>query len=195
LPRTEQPLRYPGQYADQGTGLHYNTFRYYDPEIGRFISHDPIGLAGGKNLYSYAPNPESWRDPLGWAAGDAVTATFEIGGKVFSGTNPTARTPRTPGTTLPGLRGPNTSRADMHAEIEAMMKAHDSGAKGGKGVLTIEGLEACARCKGDIKTVARALELDELTVKNNGKTVKFIGKALNKVKQGGLGWQPKGKAC
>ncbi|BBA36805.1 core protein [Methylocaldum marinum] len=48
---TDCPLRYPGQYADDETGLHYNTFRYYDPEIGRFISQNPIGLEGGLNLY------------------------------------------------------------------------------------------------------------------------------------------------
>lgn len=60
-----QPLRYPGQYCDRETGLHYNTYRYYDPECGRFTTQDPIGLAGGLNLYQYAPNPLSWIDPLG----------------------------------------------------------------------------------------------------------------------------------
>jgi RHS repeat-associated protein len=60
-----QPLRYQGQYFDAETGLHYNRFRYYDPDAGRFVSHDPIGLAGGVNLYQYAPNPLSWIDPLG----------------------------------------------------------------------------------------------------------------------------------
>ncbi|WP_230960409.1 RHS repeat-associated core domain-containing protein [Burkholderia pseudomultivorans] len=64
--RTDQPLRYAGQYADDSTGLHYNTFRYYDPDVGRFINHDPIGLGGGENLYVYAPNPTGWADPLGW---------------------------------------------------------------------------------------------------------------------------------
>ncbi|WP_337579370.1 RHS repeat-associated core domain-containing protein, partial [Pseudomonas savastanoi] len=39
----EQNLRFQGQYFDVETGLHYNTFRYYDPEIGRFITQDPIG--------------------------------------------------------------------------------------------------------------------------------------------------------
>jgi RHS repeat-associated protein len=68
--RIDQPLRYPGQYEDASTGLHYNTFRYYDPDIGRFISQDPIGLAGGKNLYAYAPNSTSWIDPLGLASYD-----------------------------------------------------------------------------------------------------------------------------
>ncbi|MBN3818327.1 hypothetical protein G3N57_17700 [Paraburkholderia sp. Se-20369] len=65
-PRTEQPLRYAGQYADDSTGLHYNTFRFYDPDVGRFVNQDPIGLAGGKNLYVYAPNSVTWIDPLGW---------------------------------------------------------------------------------------------------------------------------------
>jgi RHS repeat-associated protein len=67
-PGTEQNLRLQGQYLDRSTGLHYNTFRYYDPDIGRFISPDPIGLQGGLNLHSYAPNPSSWIDPWGWAA-------------------------------------------------------------------------------------------------------------------------------
>ncbi|WP_442890275.1 RHS repeat-associated core domain-containing protein [Chitinimonas sp. JJ19] len=60
-----QPLRFQGQYFDAETGLHYNRFRYYDPDVGRFVSNDPIGLAGGVNLYQYAPNPLTWIDPLG----------------------------------------------------------------------------------------------------------------------------------
>jgi RHS repeat-associated protein len=63
-----QPLRYAGQYADGETGLHYNLFRYYDPQVGRFIVQDPIGLAGGNlNLYNYAPNSLLWIDPMGLA--------------------------------------------------------------------------------------------------------------------------------
>jgi len=61
----QQNLRFQGQYLDRETGLHYNLFRYYDPECGRFTQPDPIGLAGGINLYQYAPNPLSWIDPLG----------------------------------------------------------------------------------------------------------------------------------
>ncbi|PIT60418.1 hypothetical protein BHC57_04140 [Snodgrassella alvi] len=63
----EQNLRYQGQYLDRETGLHYNTFRYYDPDIGRFTQPDPIGLLGGFNLYQYAPNGLTWIDPLGLA--------------------------------------------------------------------------------------------------------------------------------
>ncbi|MEE5041684.1 RHS repeat-associated core domain-containing protein [Pseudomonas alliivorans] len=61
----EQNLRFQGQYFDEETGLHYNTFRYYDPEVGRFITQDPIGLDGGFNLYGYCRNPVAWIDPLG----------------------------------------------------------------------------------------------------------------------------------
>jgi RHS repeat-associated protein len=60
-----QNLRFQGQYYDVETGLHFNTFRFYDPDIGRFTSTDPIGLEGGHNLFQYAPNPVGWVDPLG----------------------------------------------------------------------------------------------------------------------------------
>ena len=61
------PIRFQGQYHDPETGLHYNRYRYYDPAIGRFVSQDPIGYAGGLNFYGYAPNPVEWVDPLGLA--------------------------------------------------------------------------------------------------------------------------------
>ncbi|MET4714356.1 RHS repeat-associated protein, partial [Pseudomonas sp. PvP125] len=70
----EQNLRFQGQYYDDETGLHYNTFRYYDPQVGRFITQDPISVLGGANLYQYALNPLSWLDPLGWA-GNPANAT------------------------------------------------------------------------------------------------------------------------
>ena len=60
-----QNLRMQGQYLDRETGLHYNLFRYYDPDCGRFTQHDPIGLAGGINLYQFAPNALGWVDPWG----------------------------------------------------------------------------------------------------------------------------------
>nr|WP_225927008.1 RHS repeat-associated core domain-containing protein [Pseudomonas sp. SWRI 103] len=61
----EQNLRFQGQYLDRETGLHFNTFRFYDPDVGRFTTPDPIGLLGGFNLYQYTPNPFTWLDPLG----------------------------------------------------------------------------------------------------------------------------------
>jgi len=59
------PIRFQGQYHDDETGLHYNRYRYYDPDTGRYLIKDPIGLLGGEYLYEYAPNPSGWIDPLG----------------------------------------------------------------------------------------------------------------------------------
>jgi RHS repeat-associated protein len=70
----EQNLRFQGQYFDEETGLHYNTFRYYDPEVGRFITQDLIGLDGGYNLYKYAPNAIAWVDQLGLSCGSDAKA-------------------------------------------------------------------------------------------------------------------------
>ncbi len=62
-------LRFPGQYLDQETGLHYNYFRDYDPGTGRYVQSDPIGIDGGLNTYLYAnANPLSYVDPEGKSA-------------------------------------------------------------------------------------------------------------------------------
>jgi RHS repeat-associated protein len=58
-------LRFPGQWADAETGLHYNLHRYYDPVQTRYLTPDPIGLMGGANLYDYARDPINWFDPTG----------------------------------------------------------------------------------------------------------------------------------
>ena len=63
-----QPFRLQNQYCDRETGLHYNFFRYYEPDAGRFVNQDPIGLEGGENLYAFAPNVKGWVDPLGLMA-------------------------------------------------------------------------------------------------------------------------------
>ncbi|WP_051967291.1 DUF6531 domain-containing protein [Kitasatospora mediocidica] len=59
------PLRFPGQYLDRETGLHYNLFRYYDPTSARYLSPDPLGLSAADNPYGYVPNPLVGADPLG----------------------------------------------------------------------------------------------------------------------------------
>jgi len=60
-----QPFRLQNQYYDEETGLHYNLMRYYEPEAGRFVNQDPIGLLGGENLYQFAPNAQEWLDVWG----------------------------------------------------------------------------------------------------------------------------------
>ncbi|BBM02228.1 RHS repeat-associated core domain-containing protein [Microbulbifer sp. GL-2] len=66
----EQPIRFQGQYFDEETGLHYNRFRYYDPQVGEFTQQDPVGLLGGVNNYRYVPNPVTWIDPYGLTSKD-----------------------------------------------------------------------------------------------------------------------------
>ncbi|GAB3094074.1 RHS repeat-associated core domain-containing protein [Lysobacter terrae] len=66
----EQPWRFPGQYFDAETGLHYNVHRYYDPVVGRYTSEDPLGLSGGLNRYAYADaSPTNFIDIYGLNVG------------------------------------------------------------------------------------------------------------------------------
>ena len=89
----EQNLRFQGQYLDRETGLHYNTFRFFDPDVGRFTQPDPIGLLGGDNLYLYAPNAIGWIDPLGLSnnpisgtpLGEALEPVSARTGKTYQG--------------------------------------------------------------------------------------------------------------
>ncbi|MFL4906408.1 RHS repeat-associated core domain-containing protein [Streptomyces sp. MMS24-I2-30] len=61
------PLRFPGQYFDAETGLHYNHHRYYDPGTARYHSPDPLGLEPAPHHHNYVVNPLVWADPLGLA--------------------------------------------------------------------------------------------------------------------------------
>jgi len=73
----ENPFRFPGQYYDPETGLHYNYFRYYNPQTGRYITPDPIGLEGGINLFAYVRgNPLRWVDPFGLTWGSNISYFF-----------------------------------------------------------------------------------------------------------------------
>jgi RHS repeat-associated protein len=75
----ENPFRFPGQYYDPETGLHYNYFRYYNPQTGRYITPDPIGLEGGINLFSYVENNLiNWVDPIGLT--EYYVTPFGLGG-------------------------------------------------------------------------------------------------------------------
>ena len=76
-------VRFPGQYYDDETGLHYNKHRYYDPGTGRYISSDPLGQLGGLNQYQYALNsPANLVDPDGLfviTVPAAIVATVSAG--------------------------------------------------------------------------------------------------------------------
>ncbi|MFK4598788.1 putative T7SS-secreted protein [Streptomyces pristinaespiralis] len=76
---TFTPLRFPGQYFDPETGLHYNYFRHYDPETARYISQDPLGLAPAPNPSDYIPNPHTWADPLGLSGCKDFTPGVTLG--------------------------------------------------------------------------------------------------------------------
>jgi RHS repeat-associated protein len=91
---------YAGQYFDNETGLHFNWNRYYEPQLGRYLRADPIGLKGGVNLFSYTyNNPTNIIDPMGLDFGDylnkitnqkvrkawALTASAAIEARVGSG--------------------------------------------------------------------------------------------------------------
>ena len=76
------PFRFPGQYEDDETGLHYNRYRYYDPHIGRYLSPDPLGQRGGIHTYQYALNdPVHITDSRGLAIDtviDVISAGYSL---------------------------------------------------------------------------------------------------------------------
>lgn len=74
--KLDSAIRFQGQYADPEIGLHYNRFRYYDPEIGRYISPDPLGIGADLNAYKYGDNAICDVDPLGLVPHKA-TATLD----------------------------------------------------------------------------------------------------------------------
>jgi RHS repeat-associated protein len=135
-PRIEQPLRFAGQYADAGTGLHYNTFRYYDPDVGRFISQDPIGLHGGINLYQYGISATRWIDPLGLAGVPVPYQPPPYPLPAFDGTTTEGVLVTNEGAVVPLKSGGADPRfanyvAASHVEGKAAVVIRETGSTGG----------------------------------------------------------------
>jgi RHS repeat-associated protein len=112
-----QPLRYMGRELDAATGLYYVRNRWYDVHQARFISEDPLGLAGGINLYAYAENsPTNLRDPYGLdpcdQKGELIEATTENGEPcelegIVATAKPRRRGPNSGSSSNPSGRGPS----------------------------------------------------------------------------------------
>ena len=75
------PFLFQGQYYDYETGLAYNRFRYYDPELGRYISEDPIRLEGGIAMYAYVEDVNAWVDMLGLSCSASQRKKNRINGE------------------------------------------------------------------------------------------------------------------
>jgi RHS repeat-associated protein len=172
LPRFEAgsaedcPWRWPGQYQSADYPEHYARARHYDPQGGRFISGDPLGLIAGPRTHGYPQNPVLQTDPLGLAPVDAL---FEHNGTVFADVNPTRRSPRVDAPIVgppnqPGLSAINNNVFGAHAEIGAMNQSLAAGNRGGLGVLMVQGEPICRFCQSDIKKMALSLGLDELHI-------------------------------
>ncbi|WP_327678448.1 DUF6531 domain-containing protein [Streptomyces sp. NBC_00467] len=93
------PLRFPGQYDDPETGLHYNLQRHYDPETARYVSADPLGLAPAPNPATYVTNPYTWMDPEG-----LISKGCTVNGGWYGGLMPANLKDKTTGKPLYGVR-------------------------------------------------------------------------------------------
>jgi RHS repeat-associated protein len=110
------PFRLLGQIADEETGLCWTRFRCFDSDVGRWLSPDPLNIAGGTNLFAYDGSPMLLVDPLGLATGSPHTAKEKMSPRaarraamreagIPTSQQPTAQqSTRVPGTTQPGGR-------------------------------------------------------------------------------------------
>jgi len=126
--QVENPVRASGQYYDAESGLHYNTHRYYDPRLGRYVQSDPLGEEGGLNLYSFVRNsPLQYIDPQGLliVANSRQTSTGEE--KTYRSTSLTSHS--LPNRWYANYEGPPEHRYDyyMSPEDAGRLKAKASG--------------------------------------------------------------------
>jgi RHS repeat-associated protein len=103
------PMRFPGQYADDETGFHYNNQRYYDPLSGSYLSPDPLGLVPAPNPHAYVANPHVGIDPLG-----LVSCTNSITSAKSVEENQAAIDARETGKGLSGIHNPETGEFEAY---------------------------------------------------------------------------------
>ena len=116
----QTPLRFPGQYDDPETGLHYNNHRYYDPVSGTYLTPDPLGLTPSPNPHAYVPNPHVLIDPLGLApypsAADGGPTLFRGTSEGYEGGAGSLKTGITPASTDPKVATAFATRAEAYGQ-------------------------------------------------------------------------------
>ncbi|WP_283241550.1 RHS repeat-associated core domain-containing protein, partial [Halomonas sp. ATBC28] len=125
-----QPIRFQGQWHDEESGLYYNRHRYYDPQQGRYINQDPIGLRGGTNLYGYVTNPTGMVDPLGLVGECNLEGPADEGFIAKIWRNSTAwhfEGRHCRNTDLPSFKSANSRNSDWILLPESQSIFHDNG--------------------------------------------------------------------
>jgi RHS repeat-associated protein len=108
-------LRFQGQQYDAESGLHYNRYRYYDPDSAQYLSPDPIGLAGGLTPQAYVHDPNGWVDPLGLSTDCPKTTE---GGNL-------PKSPTGPGSVQKSERDPKRLFTPSEREAKRLEQGHE----------------------------------------------------------------------
>ena len=150
----EFPLRFPGQYADKETNLHYNYFRDYDSGIGRYVQSDPIGLGGGLNTYLYANgDPLRYVDPKGEAAAAIIVGgtVLIVGAAIYMSSPSGRKAAKSIAQKIQDLCTPSSKDpCDQQQEDEEEECWNDYGSVFGAGHFSYRGCLERARIRGDL---------------------------------------------